>query len=144
MDGFILDLRNKYQYINPKRPQYSPHKHIPIYYGATEQLVQPTDTSTLLNEKGITRIQGIVSDLLYLGSAVNIKLVVALSVIGAQQAAATEDTASAIKQLLDYVTIYPNGGIIFRKIYMIFAVHADTGFLNESINRSKVGARIFI
>ena len=27
MDGYILDLRNKYGYLTPKKPQYSPHKH---------------------------------------------------------------------------------------------------------------------
>ena len=35
--------------------------------------------------------------------AVNNKLLVALSKIGTQQAAATSDTAAAIGQLLDYV-----------------------------------------
>ena len=37
------------------------------------------------------------------------------SAIGAQQAAATEETAEAIEQLLDYVATYPNDGILFRK-----------------------------
>ena len=40
-----------------------------------------------LNEKGINRIQGIVGALLYVGRAVNNKLLVALIEIGAQQAA---------------------------------------------------------
>ena len=74
---------------NLKKPQLSPHKHRPIHYGATQQLVQPTDTSKPLNEKGIKRIQGIVGALLYVVRAVNNKLLVALSAIGAQQAAAT-------------------------------------------------------
>ena len=65
--------------------------------------MQPTDTSPPLNEKGIKRIQGIVGALIYVGRAVNNKLFVALSAIDDQQAAATEETASAIEQLLDYV-----------------------------------------
>ena len=113
----------------PKKPQYSPHKHRPIDYGATQQVVQPTNTSPLLNEKGIKRIQGIVVALLYVGRAVNNKLLVALSAIGAQQAAATEDTAAAIEKLLYYVATCPNYGILFRKIDMILAAHADVGFL---------------
>ena len=116
MDGYILDLRNKYQHMNPKKPQYSPHKHRPIDYGATKQLVQPTNTSPLLNKKVIKRIQGIVGSLLYVGRAVNNKLLLALSEIGAQQAAAKEDTAAAIGKLLDYVATYPNYGILFRKV----------------------------
>ena len=98
-----MDRKNKYQHMQPKKPQYSSHKHHPIDYGATQQLVQSTDTSLLLNEKGIKRIQCILEALLYVGRAVNIKLLVALSAIGAQQKSATEDRAAAIEQLLDYV-----------------------------------------
>ena len=89
MHGYILELRNKYQHMTPKKTQYSPQKHRPIYYGATQQLVQPTDTIPPLNEKGIKRIQGIVVDLLYMGRAINNKLLVALRAIGSQQAVAT-------------------------------------------------------
>ena len=53
--------------------------------------------------------------LLYVGRAVNNKLLVALSAIVSQQAAATEDTAAAIEQLLDYVATYPNDGILSEK-----------------------------
>ena len=42
-----------------------------------------------MNEQGIKRIQGIVGVLLYVGRSVNNKLLVVLSAIGAQQAAAT-------------------------------------------------------
>ena len=144
MYRYILDFRNKFQHMQPKKPQYSPHKHLPIDYGATQQLLQPTDTSPLLNEKGINMIQGILGDLMYVGRAVNNKLLVALSAIGSQQAAATEDTAAAIEQLLDYFETYPNAGILFKKSDMILAAHADAGFLNESRARSRAGAYIFL
>ena len=106
--------------------------------------MQPIDTRPLLNEKGIKRIQGIVGELLYVGRAVNNKLLVALSAIGAQQTAATEDTAVAIEQLLDYMATYPNDGILFRKSDMILAAHADSVFLNKSRARSRAGAHIFL
>ena len=72
------------------------------------------------------------------------KLLVSLIAIGAQQAAATEDTAAAIEQLLDCVATYSNDGILFRKSDMILAVHADAGFLNESRAISRAGAHIFL
>ena len=87
MDGYILDLRNKFQHMHPKKTQLSAHKHPPINYGATQKLVQPTDASQTPNEKGIKRIQGIVGALIYVGRAVNNTLLVALSAIGSQQAA---------------------------------------------------------
>ena len=76
--------------------------------------------------------------------AVTNKLLVALSAIGAQQAAATENTAAAIEQLLYYESTYPDDAILFRKSDMILAVHADAEFLNESRARSRAGAHIFI
>ena len=66
-----------------------------------------------------------------MGREVNNKLLVALSAIGSQKAAATEATSEAIEQLLYYVATYPNDGILFRKSDMILAAHADAGFLNE-------------
>ena len=63
----------------------------------------------------------------YVGRAVNNKILVALSAIGALQASATEDTAAAIEQLLDYVATYPSDVILFRKSDMILAAHADAG-----------------
>ena len=79
-----------------------------------------------------------------MGRAVNNKLLVELSEIGAQQEAATEDTAEAIEQLLDYVATYPNDGILFIKSDMILAAHSYAGFLNESISKSRSGAHIFL
>ena len=76
--------------------------------------------------------------------SVNNKLIVALSAIGAQQAAATKETADAIEQLLVYVATYPDDGILFRKSDMILAVHADSGFPNESKACSQAGAHIFL
>ena len=76
--------------------------------------------------------------------AVNNKLLVALSAIGSQQSAATENTAAAIEQLLDYVETYPNDGILFRKSDMILAAHADAGFLNESRARIRAGVHTFL
>ena len=106
--------------------------------------MHPTDTSTPLNDKGINKVQGVVGVLLYVGREVNNNLLVALSAIGVQQAAATKETADAIEKLLDYVDTYPDDGILFRKIDMILKSHADAGFLKKSRARSRTGAHIFL
>ena len=90
MDGYILDLREKYGHLTPKKPQYLPQNHQPIDYVANQQIVQPTNTSPYLDDKGIKRVQGIVGALLYVERAVNNKLLVALGVIGYQKAATTK------------------------------------------------------
>ena len=71
-------------------------------------------------------------------------MIAALSAIGDQHAAATEETAAAIEELLDYVATYPDDGILFRKNDMILVTHADTGFINESRAISRAGAHIFL
>ena len=67
-----------------------------------------------------------------MGRSVNNKIILALSAIGSQRAEATEETADAIEQLLDYVAVYPDDSIIFRRSDMILVAHADTVFINKS------------
>ena len=83
-----------------------------------------------MDDKGVKRIQGVVGTLLYVGRAVNNKLIFALRAIGVQQEKTTEETAAAIEQLIDYVATYPNDGILFRARNRILVAHSDAGFLD--------------
>eukprot|EP00804_Cyclotella_cryptica_P003594 CCRYP_002189-RA/>CCRYP_002189-RA protein AED:0.44 eAED:0.44 QI:0/-1/0/1/-1/1/1/0/141 len=109
-----------------------------------EQLLPDKDTSPPLDAAGIKCIQGIVSSLLYYARAVDNKLLVALSTISSQQTAATQNTASAVHQLLDYVPTYPNDGITYRTSSMILAAHSDASYLTDAGSRSRAGAHIFL
>jgi len=144
MDGYIERVLLKYGHPTPSKPQHAPHKHREIIYGAAEQVTPEEDTSPALDEAGTKRIQGIVGALLYYARAVDNKLLVALSAIGAQQANPTERTNTAILQLLDYCATYPSDGIKYRSSDMIAAAHSDAGFHNESKGRSRAGAHIFL
>ena len=143
MEGYIRDLLLKYGHPIPAKPQHSPHKHIPISYGAKQQFSPEADTSQPLDEAGIKRVQGIVGALLYCGRAVNDKILVALSDIGSQQAIATQHTKDAVTHLLDYVATYPNDGITYRASDMVLASHSDASYLNVSKSRSRGGSYIF-
>ena len=144
MDGYIERVLRKHGHPQPKRPQHAPHKHREIIYGAAEQLTPEEDSSPELDEAGKKRIQEIVGALLYYGRAVDNKILVALSAIGAQQASPTERANAAIDQLLDYCATYPDDGILYRSSDMLIAAHADAGFHNESKGRSRAGAHIFL
>eukprot|EP00804_Cyclotella_cryptica_P025032 CCRYP_015948-RA/>CCRYP_015948-RA protein AED:0.28 eAED:0.33 QI:0/0/0/0.75/1/1/4/0/587 len=100
------------------------------------------DTSDLLDDNGIKRIQGIVGALLYYARAVDNKLLYTLSDIGSDQAAATTRTNQKVHQLLDYCATYPNDGITFRASDMVLGAHADAAFLNVSNSRSHAAAHI--
>jgi hypothetical protein len=67
-----------------------------------------------------------------------------LSVIGTQQAKATENTAKAVHQLLDYLATYPSDGITYCASNMILAAHSDASFLTEPNGQSRAGAHIFL
>ena len=144
MKGYIDKVLLKYYHPFPKKPQLSLHKHRKISYGTKEQLVPEEDTSPPLDSQGTKRVQGIVRALLYYARAVDNKLLVGLSAIGAQQTSATQRTSAAIDQILDYYATYPADGIIYRSSDMVLCAHSDAGFHNERNGRSRAGAHIFL
>ena len=68
----------------PRKPQLSPHKCREVKYGSKTQLAPKEDTFKPLNDAGICRVQTIAGALLWIGPAVNNKLLVDLSAIGPQ------------------------------------------------------------
>ena len=144
MNGYINEVLLKYKHPKPLKPQHAPHAHRPIVYGAKEQLLPDEDASPPLDANGVKRIQGIIGSLLYYARAVDNKLLATLSTISSHQAKATENTAKAVHQLLDYVATYPTDGITYRASTMVLAAHSDASFLTEPGSRSRAGAYIFL
>ena len=144
MRDYITNLLHKYNHPIPRKPQHAPHAHREIQYGAKDQFLPDLDTSNPLDDTGVKRVQGIIGSLLYYARTVDNKLLATLSTISSQQAHATENTAAAVNQLLDYVATYPNDGITYRASSMILAAHSDASFLTETGSRSRAGAHIFL
>ena len=92
MNGYIEKVLIKYRHPLPSKLQLSPHKHSEVIYCAKEQLTPEDNNSPPLYNQGTNRIQGIVDAFLYYGRSVENKLLVCLSSIGSQQAAAIERT----------------------------------------------------
>ena len=72
------------------------------------------------------------------------KLLIGLSAIGSQQAAATQFTNDAINKIMYYCATYPAFGILYCSSDMVLCAHSDTGLHNESKGRSRAGAHIFV
>ena len=144
MNGYIDKLLIKYGHPRPLKQQLSPHKHREVTYGAKEQLPPEEDPIPALYNKGTKRIQRIVGTILYYSRAVNNKLLVGLSAIGAQQAAATQRTNKATNQLLNYSATYPTNGILYRSRNMVLCAYSDAGFHNQSKGLSRAGAHILL
>ena len=144
MNDYISNLLFREGHKAPANQQFPPYRHREIVYGAKQQLAPDNNTSPQLDESGIKRVQRIVGALLYYARAVGNKLLVALIAIGSQQAAATENMATAVQQLLNYVATYTADGFVFRASGMALAAHADAGFNNKSRSRSRAGAHIYL
>ena len=140
MKSYIELFLLKYGHEKSSHSQLTPHKHWNIKYGAKQQPIPDANTRTSLDAAEVKIIQEILGALLYYTRAGNNNLLVALSAIGDQQAAATKSTAGAIKKFLDYVATYTNDGISYHASDMVLASHPDAGFHNESKGRSRAGA----
>ena len=144
MNSYIADLLLRYNHKPSQRGQHAPHAHRAIVYGANEQYIPEPDTSPLLNDIEVKRVQAVVGSLLYYARAVDNKLLATLSTISAQQAKATQNTTAAVDQLLDYVATYPADGTTYRASGMVLAAHSDASFLTETGSRSRAGAHIYL
>ena len=113
MKNYIKNYLVNLNHPMPRKPQLTPQKSHEVKYGSKTQIAPKGDSSKPLNDAGIRRVQTIVGALLWIGRAVNNKLLVDLSEIGTQQDSSTEDTNKAIHQLLDYCATYPDYSILY-------------------------------
>ena len=81
MKSYIADLFLGLGHTKPAKPKYSPHNSKDIKYGSSVQISSEEDTSSQLDKYGLTRVQMVVGTLLWIGRAVNNKLLVTLSAI---------------------------------------------------------------
>ena len=138
--NYIKNLLLKWGHTIPSKPQHSPFRHAPIIYGAKHKSANSPDASPKLDNTSIKQVQTIVGTLLYCGHAVDNKFLVTLRELGSTQAAATKLTKTDLSQLLDYLSTYPDDGILYRSSAMILSAHSDAAYLNVSCACSRAGA----
>ena len=131
--SYIKNLLLKWGHTIPSKPQHAPFRHATINYGAKQQFANSPDASPKLDDTGIKRIQAVVGTLLYYGRVVDNKLLVALSELRSTQAAATKLTKADLSQLLDYLSTYPDDGILYRSSSIILAAHSDAAYLTFQV-----------
>ena len=96
----------------------------------------------LLDKEGNTFIQRVNGKFLYLGRAVDLTILAALSALASQQAAPTEDTKKRAHQLLDYLATQDEAFLTYRASNMVLAVHSNASYHSEQKARSRVGGGI--
>ena len=102
------------------------------------------DPLPIFSKQETTKIQQIVSSLLYYARAVDPTLLVALGSIASDQNKPTASTAAAITQILNYVATHPLAMIKYTASQMILHVHSDASYLSEKKARSRAGGHFFL
>jgi hypothetical protein len=144
MPGYIDDMLRELRHSLPRKPQFSPHPHIPIVYGTTQQMVEVPDNTEPLPLDDPIQPAVIVGKLLYYARAVDSTMLVALSALASEQNKPTMHTKQKVEQLLDYCATQPNATLTFHASDMILKVHSDAGYNNESKARSRAGGHFFL
>ena len=144
MPGYVKKARKEFGHKMPAKRQNSPYPHVPVKYGAKVQYAPKVDQSAPLDKDGKKYIQKVCGKFLYLGRAVDLTILVALSAIAAQQSAPTTDTKKKADQLIDYLASQEEAIITYRASDMVLAVHSDASYLSESNARSRAGGHFFL
>ena len=143
MPGYIKKAWLKFQHKMLTESVDPPHKHTPIVYWAEQQPIQ-TDTSKILSEEEIKRVQNMFGTLIYYSRCVDSTLAAALSSIASEQENGTEETRAKCHQLLHYVTCHDNATLRYITSDMILAVHSDVSYLSEKNARSRAGGHFYL
>ena len=101
------------------------------------------DPLPIFSKQETTKIQQIVSSLLYYARAVDPTLLVALGSIASDQNKPTASTAAAITQILNYVATHPLAMIKYTASQMILHVHSDASYLSEKKSKKPCRWKFF-
>jgi hypothetical protein len=144
MPGYIKKILLKYKHCMPAQPQHCPYAPAPKQYGTAAQSPLPVDISPKLSPEEIKEIQRVIRSILYYTRVVNITVLMALSSIAIEQSKGTTKTMEKAKQLLDYLTTYPDVTICFKASDMILNIHSDASYLSKTNAQSHTCSHFFV
>jgi hypothetical protein len=133
MPGYIKTQLLKYKHIVSPRSQHCPYSPEPEKYESEAQSPLPLDTLQTLDKKEIKAVQRIVGSILYYARAVDMTVLMALSMIASEQTKGTECTMEKALQLLDYLATHPNAKVLFRASDMIMNIHSQSVVPNRTL-----------
>jgi len=144
MPDYVPEALQRFKHPTPHTPQHQPHPHVPIQYGAKEQLARQPDNTPLLDKEGAKFIQEVTGVFNYYARAVDSTMLPALSAIASEQSNPTETTMKKTLQFLDYAATHPKAILTYRRSDMKLALHSDASYLSERDARSRVGGHHFL
>jgi hypothetical protein len=144
MPGYIIKQLQKYRYASLPRPQHCPYAPQPKQFGSKAQCPLPPDASPPLCNANIKHVQRIIGSILYYTCAVDLTVLMALSMIASKQAKGTQQTMAKTKRLLNYLATHPNVTVRFHASNMILNIHSDALYLSEANVHSRACGHFFM
>jgi hypothetical protein len=135
--GYVQNVLQRFAHPDPDRPQHSPSPWKTVTYGAKIQYADLPDDSTPLTPPEVTRLQEVISTLLFYARAVNSTMLVALGTIATSQTKGTEATAEASTHFLNYCATHPDATIRFHKSDTILQLDSDASYLSKPRAQSR-------
>ncbi len=128
----------------PAKPQHCPYAPAPKQYGSAAQPPLPVNISPQLSADEIKEIQCVIGSIIYYACAVDIPVLMALSLIAIKQSKGATNTMQKAKQLFDYLATYKDATIRFKASDMILNIHSYALYLSKSDTRSQACGNFFM
>jgi hypothetical protein len=144
MPGYIKKKLQEYNHVRSKNIQTCPYTPAPKQLGLEAQCPLPAYDSPPINKKGIKRVQQIVRSILYYARAVDMMVLMALSMIAIEQTKSTKQTMAKCMQLLDYLAYHADAKVHFYASDMIMNIHLDASYLSKGKAHSQTCGHFFI
>ncbi len=132
MSGYIKKKIQEYKQVQSKCTQTCPYLPAPKQFGTEAQAPLPPNVSPHLTNEGIHRVQRIMGSILYYACAVDMTVLMALSMVVSEQTAATEKTLGRCTQLLDYLASNSDAKVQYYASDMVMNIHLYASYLSES------------
>jgi hypothetical protein len=116
----------------------------PKRYCTDAQSPLPSNNTQKLTNSEIKQIQKIVGSILYYARAVNMTVLMALSMIESKQTKGMECTLEKAYQVLDYLATHPDGMVKFCALDMVMNIHLDASYLSKPDARSRARGHFFM
>jgi hypothetical protein len=114
------------------QPQHCLFYPQPKQYGSAAQCPIKPDTSPPLSKDDIKQVHCVIGSILYYAQAIDLTVLMALSMIASKQAKGTKSTIKKCIQLLDYLATHPDVTVKFYAFDMILNIQSNASYLSKA------------
>jgi hypothetical protein len=144
MPNYIKRKLQEYGHIIPTHLHSCPYHPEPRKFDTEAQAPLPPDATHPFNAASIKQVQQIVGSILYYAWAVDMTVLMGLSLIAVEQTKATEQTMGQCIDLLNYLVSNQDAKVNFHASDMVMNIHSDASYLSETKARSRACGHFFM